>query len=378
VATSCGNLASLFVLRGDLAQARPLYERALVIREQALGSEHLDTARSLNNLARLLEDQGDLGAARPLFERALKIRENALGPEHARTRQSFTDLARVLQAQGDLSHTLPPPERAPAIREKTLGPEPDDPARELLTSAEGGDPEAQNALGRFYAQHGSVANSTEIAEAWFRRAADQGLAPAKHNLGVLALRADREDLAQSWFRAAADDGWLPSIFALGDVLESAGQDQEAARLYEIAANRGSADAQDALGRMMFELETQEGYEKSRRWSELAAAQGVASADTRLATIYHEGLGVDRDPQRAAAFFLRAARAGHPGAQLMIGIAYHVGAGVEANRLEAAFWLSLVADEDSIARHYLTTRVDPNLTQDEKIALEARLRQATTL
>jgi hypothetical protein len=33
------------------AQARPLYERALAIREKVLGAEHPDTANSLNNLA---------------------------------------------------------------------------------------------------------------------------------------------------------------------------------------------------------------------------------------------------------------------------------------------------------------------------------------
>jgi tetratricopeptide (TPR) repeat protein len=36
---------------------------------------------SLNNLADLLRGQGDLAAARPLFERALAIFEKALGPD---------------------------------------------------------------------------------------------------------------------------------------------------------------------------------------------------------------------------------------------------------------------------------------------------------
>jgi hypothetical protein len=36
---------------GDLAGARPYYERALAIREKALGPDHPDTAQSLNNLA---------------------------------------------------------------------------------------------------------------------------------------------------------------------------------------------------------------------------------------------------------------------------------------------------------------------------------------
>ena len=49
--------------------ARPLYERALAIREKALGPEHPDTATSLDHLASLLQAQGDLNGARPLVER---------------------------------------------------------------------------------------------------------------------------------------------------------------------------------------------------------------------------------------------------------------------------------------------------------------------
>ena len=54
---------------------RPLYERALAIREKVRGPEHPDTALSLNNLGSVLYSQGDLAAARPLHERALAIRE---------------------------------------------------------------------------------------------------------------------------------------------------------------------------------------------------------------------------------------------------------------------------------------------------------------
>jgi hypothetical protein len=60
-----------------------------------LGSEHPSTATSLNNLAGLLQAQGDLAGARRLFERALAIREKALGPEHpdtGRTRSHYAGL----------------------------------------------------------------------------------------------------------------------------------------------------------------------------------------------------------------------------------------------------------------------------------------------
>ncbi|MGH7261960.1 MAG: tetratricopeptide repeat protein, partial [Nitrospiraceae bacterium] len=65
------------------AGARPLQERALAIREKALGPEHPETAISLSNLASVLRDQGDLAGARPLYERALAIFEKALERDEA-------------------------------------------------------------------------------------------------------------------------------------------------------------------------------------------------------------------------------------------------------------------------------------------------------
>jgi tetratricopeptide repeat protein len=53
-----------------------------MVREKVLGPEHPDTAYTLNSLAGLCHDQGDLVGARPLFERALAIRNRVLGPQH--------------------------------------------------------------------------------------------------------------------------------------------------------------------------------------------------------------------------------------------------------------------------------------------------------
>ena len=92
----------------------------MTISEKSLGVEHPETATSLNNLALLLQDQGDLAGARPLYERALAIFEKALGPEHPHTATSLNNLANLLQAQGDLTGARPLLERALAICEKTL------------------------------------------------------------------------------------------------------------------------------------------------------------------------------------------------------------------------------------------------------------------
>jgi len=92
-----------FYGRAVYSGAQALFERALVIREKALGPEHRDTATSLNNLAQVLQSQGDLAGARPLLERALAISEKALGPEHPLTVLTLNNLASLLQDQGDLA-----------------------------------------------------------------------------------------------------------------------------------------------------------------------------------------------------------------------------------------------------------------------------------
>ena len=43
--------------QGKCAEAEPLHQRSLSIREKALGPEHLDVATSLNNLAELFKTQ---------------------------------------------------------------------------------------------------------------------------------------------------------------------------------------------------------------------------------------------------------------------------------------------------------------------------------
>ena len=130
-ATSLNNLAVLYEAMGDYAKAEPLYQRALAIREKALGPEHPDTATSLNNLAVLYKAMGDYAKAEPLFQRALAIREKALGPEHPDTATSLNNLAGLYNAMGDYAKAEPLYQRALAICEKALGPEHPDTATSL-------------------------------------------------------------------------------------------------------------------------------------------------------------------------------------------------------------------------------------------------------
>ena len=65
---------------GQYAEAIPLAQRALSIREKALGPDHPDLASSLENLAALYSTQERYADAEALYKRALAIRERIAGP----------------------------------------------------------------------------------------------------------------------------------------------------------------------------------------------------------------------------------------------------------------------------------------------------------
>ncbi len=74
MAASLNNLAELYRAQGQYAQAEPLYKRALVVFEKALGPDHPDVATSLNNLAALYRATKRDEEAETLEQRAARIR----------------------------------------------------------------------------------------------------------------------------------------------------------------------------------------------------------------------------------------------------------------------------------------------------------------
>ena len=130
-ATSLNNLAFLYDSQGRYGEAEPLYQRSLAIRETALGPDHPDTATSLNNLAFLYDSQGRYGEAEPLYQRSLAIRETALGPDHPDTATSLNNLAFLYDSQGRYGEAEPLYQRSLAIRETALGPDHPDTATSL-------------------------------------------------------------------------------------------------------------------------------------------------------------------------------------------------------------------------------------------------------
>ncbi len=163
--TASTSLAILLQTQGDLAGARPLYERALAIREKVLGPSIPIRHRASTILPPCFSDQGDLArratapraragdpreGARPRASRlrrrasttspsllsgsgrpcagtvALRARtgrscERALGPEHPNTNRARCHLSRLLLLIGHPTEALTLSETALNAHDKVLG-----------------------------------------------------------------------------------------------------------------------------------------------------------------------------------------------------------------------------------------------------------------
>ena len=114
------NFGVFLAVQGEYARCERFLERALAIREKALGRAHPDLATSLNHLAELYSIQGQYAKAEPLYKRSLAICEKALGPEHPTVARSLENYALVLRTVGRPEGDAAPLEsRARAIRAKS-------------------------------------------------------------------------------------------------------------------------------------------------------------------------------------------------------------------------------------------------------------------
>ena len=120
-------------------------------------------------------------------------------------------------------------------------------------------------------------------------------------------------------------------------------DVEAVAWYRKAAEQGLANAQFSLGEMYREgRSVPQDDAEAVAWFRTAAEQDHADAQFSLGGIYREGRGVPQDDAEAVAWFRHAAAQGHARAQFNLGLLYDQGRGVPQDDVEAHTWLSLAA------------------------------------
>jgi TPR repeat protein len=82
----------------------------------------------------------------------------------------------------------------------------------------------------------------------------------------------------------------------------------------------------------------------QHWRPLAENNDLAAL-RNIGHLYRRGLGVERDPQKAANYYLRAAELGFAPAQFNLAMMQLSGDGIAANREEGSLWMQAAADQN---------------------------------
>ena len=105
------------------------------------------------------------------------------------------------------------------------------------------------------------------------------------------------------------------------------------------AELGNAWAQGQLG---YAYWLDKDYENAFEWFKKAAAQGEASAQFRLGTMYEEGKATPQNYHDAMVWYRKAAEQGHWGAQTFLARMYRNGLGVVQDNVRAYLWQSVAS------------------------------------
>lgn len=141
---------------------------------------------------------------------------------------------------------------------------------------------------------------------------------------------------------------LFEIYSNGEIIEK--DNQEAIKWLKESAEQGYAEAQNDLG-IYCRDESKFGKKLAFGWFEKAARQGYAEAQTNVGECYKEGLGVERNTQRAFYWFNEAAKKGVARAQYYMGECYKNDEGVCRDFVKAVEYYRKAAEQGYMEAQY---------------------------
>ena len=237
-ATIEDNIVWYLLQVGEYAAAEKIGRNVIVLREEILGVENLDTLISVSHLGSVLASQGKYKEAEAMHRRALKGRQKVLGVEHPKTLTSIGNLGSVLQRQGKYKEAEVLQQQALEGREKVLGVQHPD----TLTSASN--------LGLVLSRQGKYKEAEAIhQQALERREKELGIEHAHtltsvSNLGSALERQGKYNKAEGMYRRALQGRkkvlgeehphTFTNISNLGTVLERQGKYKEAEAMHQRA------------------------------------------------------------------------------------------------------------------------------------------------
>jgi uncharacterized protein len=195
----------------------------------------------------------------------------------------------------------------------------------------------------------------EEAFALYRSSAEQGhIQSYKHVVEAYFLgTGTKVNVSEGfrWVKASAEKedprtALFMGMTALGLSKHTKDEKQSAAQGVELiikAANWDHVPAMLTLG-ALYEggIKVDKDFEKAADWYLRAAEQGDATAAAQLGSLYMRGLGLGTDAQQARLLFEAGAKANNAFAMLALGALYHQGRGMQTDFAKAAYWYTEAA------------------------------------
>lgn len=142
-----------------------------------------------------------------------------------------------------------------------------------------------------------------------------------------------------------------------------------------AAERGDAIAQYKLARMFHDGQgIERDHKQAFYWYRKAAGQGNADAQFWVAVMYRDSIGVARDYAETLYWLKRAAERGSPDAQFTLGQLNQSGEGFPVDDVQAYVWFSLASLQGDAEAKAMMERLEKRLTQDEIVGARQRVRE----
>lgn len=163
-----------------------------------------------------------------------------------------------------------------------------------------------------------------------------------------AAQAGQDEPAPAWTEPEPEAPGRTASPAAGEVVDQGECIPKAEEIEEFqnSATFGNADAQFCVGHLCERGEhgSDPDPKEAAAWYAKAAEAGHAAAQWRLGALYEAGSGVEQSDARAALWYQRAAVAGHDQAQSCLAILFEEGRGVDMDDAKALRWHLAAAEQ----------------------------------
>lgn len=181
---------------------------------------------------------------------------------------------------------------------------------------------------------------------WFEKAASQGDASTKYNLGLWYEGGKRKYRYSTYvdnFNRNINEYLDNGFYGFHGIRA---YPQKALEWFTESAEQGYDMAQLKLGLHYYGINE---HTKAVEWYQKAAEQGNKVALHHLAKCYQAGKGVEENPHKAFEYWKQAAEKGYAKSQSCLGSCYKKGYGTTKDKKKAKFWFKK-AEEENIKYH----------------------------